>query len=102
MTKLWTVEDLAEFLGISKNRVYDLVAAGVIPAVRVGKLLRFHPDVIQELSRKGGFGFDKPRHGRAVIATRPATKTWGSSSTSAGSPGGKGKNHRAFRIMKES
>jgi excisionase family DNA binding protein len=46
---LWTVEDVAAYLKTSRSWVYTKVAAGVnaLPAMRVGGLLRFKPDVVR-------------------------------------------------------
>ena len=46
-SKLWTLEMLAEHLGVSKKWVYhrtQLNAQGRIPHLKMGKLLRFDPD----------------------------------------------------------
>jgi excisionase family DNA binding protein len=40
------VKWLADFLGVSKSWVYQACAAGRLPVVRVGALLRFNPAVI--------------------------------------------------------
>jgi excisionase family DNA binding protein len=54
MPKLMTVQEVAEYLGVSVNRVYDLAAARIIPFVKVGRLLRFDPDRLAEWVRNGG------------------------------------------------
>jgi excisionase family DNA binding protein len=46
--KLLTVEQLCELLQVKKDWVYDHVRAGDIPFVRVGNLLRFREDRINE------------------------------------------------------
>ncbi len=40
---LWTVADVAEFLRVSRSWVYRQAAAGVLPCIQVGGLLRFEP-----------------------------------------------------------
>jgi predicted DNA-binding transcriptional regulator AlpA len=45
--KLWSVENLAEFLGIPKTWIYDRTRENgpeVIPHVKLGKYVRFDPD----------------------------------------------------------
>lgn len=37
---------VASFLAMPRNEVYKLVAAGELPAVRVGRRIRFRPDDI--------------------------------------------------------
>lgn len=51
--RLWTVSDLAAFLGVSRSTVYRLREQGAGPrAVKVGQHLRFHPaDVDNWLDR---------------------------------------------------
>ena len=45
---LWTVQECAEFLGLSKCGVYRLVEAGEVPFVRLGaRTLRFVPSRIR-------------------------------------------------------
>jgi excisionase family DNA binding protein len=37
---VFSVDDLAEFLGIGKNSAYDLVRCGRIKSIRVGHMIR--------------------------------------------------------------
>lgn len=47
------VHQVAELLGVSEKKVYRLAAAGVLPAFRVGKAIRFDgQDVADWLRRK--------------------------------------------------
>ena len=46
--EIWTVEDVARFLKISKSYAYKLAELGKIPYVKLGKSLRFDKeDVIR-------------------------------------------------------
>lgn len=56
MPRLLTVSDVAVFLQVHEKTVYDWVARGQIPCVRLGHRLRFDPhDVLRWLSaRKEG------------------------------------------------
>lgn len=45
-SSLKDVKWLADFLGVSKSWVYQASAAGRLPCVRVGALLRFDPRTI--------------------------------------------------------
>ena len=47
-TRLLLVEDVERLLGRSRDWIYDEVEAGRLPARRVGRLLRFHPDDLVE------------------------------------------------------
>ncbi len=51
---LWTAEDVAAFLRVSLSMVYKLRRTGRLPAVRVGALFRFEPDVVR------AFGHSEP------------------------------------------
>ena len=43
-----TVDQLAEYLGIAKQRVYEAVSKNTIPYFKVGKSLRFRRSVIEK------------------------------------------------------
>ncbi len=47
MGPLWTVADVATYLRVSRSWVYHRSAAGMLPFLRVGALLRFEPDAIR-------------------------------------------------------
>jgi excisionase family DNA binding protein len=38
--EMWTVADVAPLLGVTSGRVYQLVAEGAIPAIRLGGAIR--------------------------------------------------------------
>ena len=44
---------VARLLGVSKSWVYQAVAAGRIPCVRIGSAVRFNPNVIKEAVKEG-------------------------------------------------
>ena len=52
--RLLTVGEVAAILRVHPNRVYELASRKALPAVRVGRLLRFHVDTLQEWIRSGG------------------------------------------------
>jgi excisionase family DNA binding protein len=43
---LLTVEEAAERLGVGRSTMYQLIAAGLIDSVRVGRLRRIEPDAL--------------------------------------------------------
>lgn len=45
---LWSVEKVAKFLGASRSWVYREAAAGLLPCIRIGGLLRFSPADIRD------------------------------------------------------
>ena len=42
------VRDLGEYKNLKPSHIYDMVARREIPHIRIGKLLRFEPDRIDE------------------------------------------------------
>lgn len=44
---LWTVKDAADFLRVSRSWVYQRVASGTIPYLKIGGLVRFDPEAIR-------------------------------------------------------
>ena len=52
--RLLTVGEVATILRVHPNRVYELVSRRTLPAVRVGRLLRFHLGTLQESIESGG------------------------------------------------
>ena len=52
--KLTTAEWVAEKLDIPLPSIYDYARRGVLPCVRVGKLVRFRPSDIETFISNGG------------------------------------------------
>lgn len=50
--QLWTVKDVAEFLGASTSWVYKASEAGRVPCIRIGAMLRFEPDQIRAFASR--------------------------------------------------
>jgi excisionase family DNA binding protein len=46
---LWTADDVASFLKVSRSWVYHRAESGQLPYLRVGGLIRFQPDEIRSL-----------------------------------------------------
>ena len=55
-TNLRDAKWAAERLGVSAYRVYALARTGVVPAVRLGRLVRFDPTAITDFIAGGGRG----------------------------------------------
>jgi len=41
--RLWTVQEAARFLSVSESWVYTATRTGVLPAIRLGRAVRFNP-----------------------------------------------------------
>lgn len=52
--KLWDVEHMVELLGQPPYRIYDMVRLGQLPAVRIGRRIRFDPRAIERWIEAGG------------------------------------------------
>lgn len=48
------IAEVAELLNITQSRAYDLAREGIIPAVRIGRQLRFDSDRVQAWIESGG------------------------------------------------
>jgi excisionase family DNA binding protein len=48
--RLWTVADVARFLGASKSWVYKPAEKGTLPAIRLGALLRFEAEAMRRFA----------------------------------------------------
>ncbi len=51
-------KDVGDLLGISAKQIYNLSRDGIIPVVRVGRLLRFDLAKITRWIEDGGKGYD--------------------------------------------
>ncbi|MCB9073728.1 MAG: helix-turn-helix domain-containing protein [Bdellovibrionaceae bacterium] len=58
---LLTVKDVAQMLGVSPKTVYEWVKLNRIPAVRLGRALRFDKQKIAEWLRTKGVHYDKKK-----------------------------------------
>ena len=45
--RLWTVDDVARYLGVSKGTVYTYHARQGLPGAKLGTQLRFHPTQVE-------------------------------------------------------
>lgn len=47
---LWTVADVASYLRASRSWVYHQSECGQLPSLRIGGLLRFHPEAVRSFA----------------------------------------------------
>lgn len=60
-TEKWlSVEEIAEYLGVSKETIYRWLDRGTIPAHRIGKLWKFKPSDVDEWVKSGAAGPNGP------------------------------------------
>lgn len=67
--KLWSIDELAAYLGYARRTVCNKVQRGEIPYVKVGRLVRFVPEEIDRWVMQGG---DRPSRERERKGTRKA------------------------------
>ncbi len=51
ISSVLTIDELAEYLKISKSTLYKLAQEGALPAQKVGKHWRFHRDAVDQWLR---------------------------------------------------
>ncbi len=51
--EIMTMDELAEYLKISKSTLYKLAVENKIPGTKIGKRWRFHKDAIDEWVKHG-------------------------------------------------
>lgn len=57
MTDRWvSVEEIADYLGVSKDTVYGWISKREMPAHKVGRLWKFKTDKVDEWVRNGKAG----------------------------------------------
>jgi len=54
----YSVEDIGQYLGVSKDTIYAWIANKGMPAHKVGRLWKFQTDEVDEWVRAGGAGDD--------------------------------------------
>ncbi|MBX3168162.1 MAG: helix-turn-helix domain-containing protein [Candidatus Eremiobacteraeota bacterium] len=52
--KFLTVTEMAETLGMTTGRVYEVLRLGLIPAVRIGRQVRVEEQAFKDWVAKGG------------------------------------------------
>ena len=75
--ELLEARDLCPRLGLSSGRVYQLIAEGVIPHVKVGNSIRIPRQAweswLATQNRAAEMSVDAPRAGRAGVGATPPT-----------------------------
>lgn len=50
--ELWLARDVAKFTKLSERTIFTLTADGTIPAIRLGRSVRYRPAAVMEALRK--------------------------------------------------
>ena len=58
MTKLLTIEEVAKILRVRLPHAYGLARNGIIPIVRIGRLVRVDSDQLEKFIQNGGKALD--------------------------------------------
>jgi len=66
--EILTIEDLSEYLKVSKSTLYKLAQEGILPGSKVGKHWRFHKDTVVEWLKS------HPEHGARPNSIDAGTK----------------------------
>jgi len=71
MNKILSLNELVEYLRVSKSTLYQLSEAGKIPSFKIGKQLRFRKSAIdkwidREEKRKARWGKGKTKKGENI------------------------------------
>jgi excisionase family DNA binding protein len=59
--KLETAETVAPMLGLTKQALYEAVRQKIIPAVHIGRRIRFNLDTLAEWSANGGKAIEETK-----------------------------------------
>jgi excisionase family DNA binding protein len=66
--KLLTVEEVAAMLKMSRQALYEAVRKGLVPAVRIGRRIRFDLDALETWLECGGSPWsNRRRHAASTI-----------------------------------
>ena len=53
--RLLLVQEAANLLRVTPNRLYDLAKRGIIPCVHIGRQVRFHEELLLDWIARGGY-----------------------------------------------
>ncbi|MBY0303594.1 MAG: helix-turn-helix domain-containing protein [Sphingomonas sp.] len=71
MSDRWvSVEEIAEYLGVSKDTVYGWIAKKEMPAHKVGRLWKFKADEVDDWVRSGKASDDQKENETAELVSK--------------------------------
>ena len=50
--ELWLARDVAKFTKLSERTIFTMTANGTLPAIRIGRSVRYRPAAVMEALRK--------------------------------------------------
>jgi len=53
-TELLTIREFSKIVKIAPKTLYRLASSGKIPCIRIGRNIRFSPDMIDQMRQEGG------------------------------------------------
>ena len=59
MEGLWLGRDVAEYMKLSERTIFTMTANGTLPAIRIGRSVRYRPAAVMEALRKLEGGRDE-------------------------------------------
>ena len=57
LKRLYRVPEVARILDTSEQRVYELIRAGMLPAVRLGRQVRVDKEALDQFIKNGGMAY---------------------------------------------
>jgi excisionase family DNA binding protein len=54
LPRLATAKEISDQTGLTLPRVYELARTGQMPVVKLGRAMRFDPEIVAEFFRNGG------------------------------------------------
>lgn len=67
---LYTVAEVAKILRVSKNRVYDLIHAGLLPVLKIGGIKVRHSSLMKFLEDYEGCDLTDPHNVEKLTLTK--------------------------------
>ena len=57
-----SVDEIARYLGVSRDTIYNWISGGGMPSHRIGRFWKFKKDAVDRWVESGGAGGTKTKH----------------------------------------
>jgi len=57
-----SVEEIARYLGVSRDTIYNWISGGGMPANRIGRFWKFKKEAVDRWVESGGAGANRMKH----------------------------------------